>query len=348
MVRERLRQEFSGPVRFWARSEGSHALLSRRRVQIALGVLWVFDGLLQAEPANFARDYPLGDLAQSAMGQPRLVNESIFWLVHPFAAQWPLWNAAVVLVQLAIGAGLFFRHAVRPALVLSFGWALVVWWVGEGFGGIPTGFATMLGGAPGPVLLYAVLGALAWPREDSAELDRSWWTASWVVLWVGSAVVQVASPFPSSFLVKANLAESAAGQRWFLHEASYWLYHLAARSGTAVDVALVVVELAVGLGVLLRRLRLASLALALAFAGFAWVVGQDLGGILSAGATDPGSGPLLALLALAGWRWGEQPAGTVPARSPGEGSPFGPAREVARPAPLSRLRRLMGTNSSMV
>jgi hypothetical protein len=134
-----------------------------------------------------------------------------------------------------------------------------------------------------------------------------------VVLWVGSAIVQMASPFPSSFLVKANLAEAATGQRWFLHEASYWLYNLAARSGSAVDVALVVLELAVGLGVLLPRLRLPSLALALAFAGFAWVVGQDLGGILSAGATDPGSGPLLALLALAGWRWGKQPAVTVPA-----------------------------------
>jgi hypothetical protein len=138
-----------------------------------------------------------------------------------------------------------------------------------------------------------------------------------VVLWVGSAIVQMASPFPSSFLVKANLAEAATGQRWFLHEASYWLYNLAARSGSAVDVALVVLELAVGLGVLLPRLRLPSLALALAFAGFAWVVGQDLGGILSAGATDPGSGPLLALLALAGWRWGKQPAVTVPAGTAG-------------------------------
>ena len=295
-------------------------MLNRRRVQIALGALWVFDGLLQAEPANFARDYPLGELAQSAMGEPRLVNESIFWLVHPFAAQWPLWNAAAVLVQLAIGAGLLFRPTVRPALVLSFAWALVVWWVGEGFGGIPTGFATMLGGAPGPVLLYVLLGALAWPREGRAELDRSWWTASWVALWVGSALVQAASPFPASFLVRANLEEVAAGQRWFLHSASYWLYHLAARSGTAVDVALVVVELAIGLGVLLPRLRVPSLALALAFAGFAWVVGQDLGGILSAGATDPSSGPLLALLALAGWRWGEQPVGLV-----------SPGRRVAEP-----------------
>jgi hypothetical protein len=236
------------------------------------------------------------------MGQPRLVNESIFWLVHPFAAQWPLWNAAAVLVQLAIGVGLLSRLAAKPALLLSFGWGLLVWWVGEGFGAIPTGFATMLTGAPGPVLLYVLMGALAWPHTEKAELGRSWWTASWVALWVGSAVVQLMSPFPSSFLVQANLEEVAAGQRSFLHAASYWLYDVATRSGTAVDVALVVVELAIGLGVLLPRLRVLALGLALAFAGFAWVVGQDMGGILSAGATDPGSGPLLALLALAGWR----------------------------------------------
>jgi hypothetical protein len=284
---------------------GSGALLDRRRVQLALGALWVFDGLLQAEPVNFARSYPLGELAQSAMGEPRLVNESIFWLIHPFVAQWPLWNAAAVLVQLIIGVGLLWQRNVRPALVLSFGWALLVWWVGEGFGAIPTGFATMLGGAPGPVVLYALLGALAWPHTDRAKLDRSWWTASWVALWVGSAVVQLMSPLPSSFLLQANLEEVAAGQRSFLHAASYWLYDVATRSGTAVDVALVVVELSVGFGVLLPRLRSPALGLALAFAGFAWVVGQDMGGILSAGATDPGSGPLLALLALAGWRGSE-------------------------------------------
>lgn len=136
-------------------------------------------------------------------------------------------------------------------------------------------------------------------------MDRRWWTAAWVGIWVGPALVQMASPFPPAFVVRAGIEETAAGQPWFLHSASYWLYHLAGRSGAAVDVALVVVELAIGLGVLAPRLRPAALVLALAFAALTWVVGQDLGGILSPGATDPGSAPVLVLLVLAGARPGQ-------------------------------------------
>ena len=40
-----------------------------------------------------------------------------------------------------------------------------------------------------------------------------------------------------------------------------------------------------------------------------WVVGQAFGAILAGGATDPNSGPLLALLALAYWpATGRRPA----------------------------------------
>ena len=45
----------------------------------------------------------------------------------------------------------------------------------------------------------------------------------------------------------------------------------------------------------------ATLVLALVVAAAIWVVGQAFGMILAGGATDPNSGPLLALLALAYW-----------------------------------------------
>ena len=41
--------------------------------------------------------------------------------------------------------------------------------------------------------------------------------------------------------------------------------------------------------------------LALVVAAAIWVVGEAFGMILAGGATDPNSGPLLALLALAYW-----------------------------------------------
>ncbi|MCU1491897.1 MAG: hypothetical protein JWM85_3302, partial [Acidimicrobiaceae bacterium] len=70
-----------------------------------------------------------------------------------------------------------------------------------------------------------------------------------------------------------------------------------------------VVQGAIGLGILGRRTRTVALVAGIAVALFYGVVGQDLGGIFSngllgmlgSGATDPGSGPVVALLALCLW-----------------------------------------------
>jgi hypothetical protein len=44
-----------------------------------------------------------------------------------------------------------------------------------------------------------------------------------------------------------------------------------------------------------------ALVLAIVVAAVIWVIGEAFGGILAGGATDPNSGPLLILLALAYW-----------------------------------------------
>lgn len=302
-------------------------LLSRRGLQVALGALWVIDGLLQAEPAKFARGYPLGDLAQSAMGQPAAVSHSIFSAITPFVAHWPLWNLAAVLLQLAIGAALVSRRLVRPALAVSVGWALVIWWVGEGFGTLPTGFAAMLGGAPGPALLYAVLAVLAWPRAGRPSVAPGAWAAVWTVLWLGSAGLRLGFGFPAGQVIQANLEENALGQPGFLHQASAWLAQLAGGHGLGVSIALATVQVAVGLGGLGRRHRRWWLGLAVAFSLFAWVVGQSLGGVLSPDGTDPGLGPLVVLLALTAW-----PVKPSPSSPVGVGVGVGGRRQGAAPA----------------
>jgi hypothetical protein len=73
-----------------------------------------------------------------------------------------------------------------------------------------------------------------------------------------------------------------------------------------------------------RRAARAAIALAIVVAALIWVIGQALGMILATGATDPNSGPLLILLALAYWPAG---APAVPAprpATPAAGEP-GPA-----------------------
>ena len=82
-----------------------------------------------------------------------------------------------------------------------------------------------------------------------------------------------------------------------------------------MSIALAVVLGAIALSVYLptRPARVMS-AVAVVVALGIWVIGENFGGIFSGSATDPNSGPLLALLAVAYWR--RQPAPASPATPP--------------------------------
>lgn len=46
-----------------------------------------------------------------------------------------VYNAVYATIQLVIAAGTFFRRTLKAALAASIGWALFVWWFGEGLRG---------------------------------------------------------------------------------------------------------------------------------------------------------------------------------------------------------------------
>jgi hypothetical protein len=77
--------------------------------------------------------------------------------------------------------------------------------------------------------------------------------------------------------------------------------HALAGQGAAFAVAAAVAQLAIGLAVLRPRWRRAALGAGIALAVTYGLFGQDLGGLLTGRATDPGTAPLLVLLALALW-----------------------------------------------
>ena len=56
-----------------------------------------------------------------------------------------------------------------PRSGVSFFWAFGVWFFGEGLGQLFTGSASALTGAPGSVLLYGLIGLMAWPRSAPTE-----------------------------------------------------------------------------------------------------------------------------------------------------------------------------------
>src|SRR5256886_6328718 len=169
---------------------GVAALDPRRKLQLALGVIWVLDGILQYQPSMFTKSFP-DMLAASAHGNPAVIATPITWSANLIDHHVVVLNAIFATIQLALGLGIAWRPTLRLALAASVAWSLAVWWLGEGFGGILAGTASPVNGAPGPVILYAALAVLLWPadRDPGAPsvagraTGRRAAPAVWLVLW---------------------------------------------------------------------------------------------------------------------------------------------------------------------
>jgi hypothetical protein len=243
--------------------------ITRRHLQVALGVLWLLDGVLQAQPFMFTRAFATQVIAPVGQGQPGFVSVPVHWVSTVIAAHPVAWNIPFAGIQLLLGVGLLVRRTARLTLAASIVWALALWYLGEGLGGLASGQASMITGAPGSALVYAILAAAAWPRRDaSSEAPAPWLPFAWAVLWVGAAIYQA---MPGQAPALAPL----------------------------VGPLLVVAEYLIGVGALWRGTRTAAVSLGLALTVVFWVFGQQFGLLFSGQTTDPNSGPLIALMAIA-------------------------------------------------
>ncbi len=291
-------------------------VLSPRRIRACLGGVWLIDAILQAQPHFFSRDWWTRDLAQSVMGQPAAISHSILWVIGLIAPHAALADASAVGVQAGIGLCLLLGRFERVALIASVPWAVGIWWIGEGLGALPTGFAVVAGGLPGPALLYPLVGIICWPPHDSAGegRDTRWCgrlaLGSWVGIWAAGAIAGLPWRQPAAAVLQANIEQNGQGQPHWLTQMSSGAYHLVGLHPLLVPAALLTAQLAVGLGVLDRRTRRPALFAGTALALLFWVTVQSLGGLAGGGSTDPGSAPLLVLLA-----WAVE-AATGPATTP--------------------------------
>ncbi len=152
----------AGPaVRRW-RIGGSAEPAARRLLRVGFGLLWILDGILQAQPkmaAGLASQVIEPIAASSPPWVQHLVNwGGTIWSYHPVQS-----GAATVWIQVGIGAWLIIAaHGPwsRLAGLASMAWGLAVWVFGESFGGIFAPGLSWLTGAPGAVLLYVIAGAL--------------------------------------------------------------------------------------------------------------------------------------------------------------------------------------------
>jgi hypothetical protein len=281
-----------------ARVRSGRRTFTRRDLQIALGMLWVLDGALQAQPFMFTHGFAAQVIASTGRGQPGVVAGPVHLASVVIGSQPVVWNALFAGIQLLLGVGLLVPRTARFALAASIGWALGVWYLGEGLSGMASGHASLLTGAPGSALLYAVLALAAWPRQSSEEAPAAWLVAAWAILWLGAAAFQLLPAQNTGAGVASLLSASAGAAPHWLARIDTSLASWASRNGALAVSALVASLLVVGIGALWPRTRIWVVSAGLVLSVAIWVFTQDLGQLYSGQATDPNSAPLIALMAV--------------------------------------------------
>lgn len=282
---------------------------ARRALQLALAATWLLDGVLQYQGFMFTTGFSQL-LAGTANGDPAVVAKPITWDATLIGHHLVLLNAIFATIQLLVGLGIAFRPTVRAALAASVLWSVAVWWLGEGLGGVLNGTASPLNGAPGAVIIYALLAMLLWPAERpvpapfvagrtvGADAAR----ALWALLWLSLAYFALTPANRAAQGVNGMIAGMESGEPTWLQSLEKGAASLVAGQGLATSVVLAVALAVIAVGVYLpARITRVTLMLGIVVAAFIWVFGEALGGVLAGGATDVNSGPLLALLALAYW-----------------------------------------------
>lgn len=272
-------------------------ILDRTSLRIMLALVWLLDAALQFQPFMFTRGFAHDVLHPAGDGQPLIVSAPVHGVANFVASHAAVVNSLFAFTQLLIALGLLFRRTAKPTLAVSVVWSLAVWWLGEGLGGVLSGHAMLLTGAPGAVVLYAALAVAAWPRED-APISTGLVTGMWSVLWLFGGLLQILPGQNSGADIAAAVRDAADG-------APTWLANFDASlagnlsGGHAVAIGLALVQVLIGVGALVRGFtRTAALAGGLALTAGFWVIGQSFGEIATGHATDPNTGPLVVLLAI--------------------------------------------------
>ncbi len=279
-------------------------------LRIGFGVLWIFDGILQAQP-KMAAGLPSLVIEPTAASSPAWVQHLVnwggtIWSYHPIQA-----GAASVWIQVGIGGWLIVSGRgrwSRLAGATSVGWGLIVWVFGESFGGIFAPGLSWLTGAPGGVLLYVVAGALiALPESTwrSPRLGRLL-LAGLGIFFVGMAVLQAwpgrgfwqgtVHGHPGS-LTGMVQSMASTSQPHFLSALVSSFGSFVAGHGFAVNLVVVIVLAGLGAIFLTARPRLVRYAVwfGIVFCLADWILIQDLGFLGGVG-TDPNSMIPMALL----------------------------------------------------
>lgn len=292
MARRRLRPfVFDGPR-------------SRTLLLAGLAILWIVDGLLQAQPLMVTA-FTSVIMAPLLPHQPGIVDSLLrlgmhVWQAHPIS-----WDVGAVWLQIGIGSLILFGGESRwrrSALWVSIGWSLLIWVLGEGLGSIFSGGSWLLG-SPGSAVFYAAGAALALMPAERWASPRFRQVGRWALsgLWLLLALLQ-AWPRSAWWTAQQGYAffwgQAAMPQPTVISAPLYGMARLALAHMGAINAGLVAIFAALAiLWAVEPSLRIAWGATT-AITGLTWWIGQDFG-VLGGMGTDPNSGAILLLGLLA-------------------------------------------------
>jgi hypothetical protein len=282
-------------------SVGGHARAyfasdARRAILSALGLIWLLDGALQLQPFMYSNGF-VEMLRDNATGQPLWLESSIKWSAHILQRDLTAWNTIFALTQIMIGLGLLYRPTVKPALVLSFAWAFIVWWFAEAFGMLFMMMAGPLTGAPGAVLLYALIGLAVWPaRRPGGLLGLRGARTAWAALWLFMGWLWLEPQNSSPGAIAAAIKGAPSGMGW-LSSVQHWAATAANGRGLPIALVLALLSAVIGVAVAVNWHAKPFVIVAIALNLVYWMLGQGFGGIFTGSGTDPNTAPLFILLA---------------------------------------------------
>ena len=297
----------------------------RRKLQIALGLIWVFVAALQYQPFMFGKTF-VTTLEGTTVGQAQWIKSSVTWVFgHVVIHHFSFYNALFATIQLAIGLLILYRPTVKAGLAVSIPWSLAVWWFGEAFGGL-WGGATPIMGYPGAVLIYTLVALLVWPPESEPRagsdsvatgglLGSTGAKAVWAIFWLGAARFMLLSANRSPSALGSAVSSVADGEpQWIKDIDSHLATGLLNHHGTEFSIVLALLFAMTGVAIFVPRLIRPAVVTAVLLGACIWVV-EDFGAIFTSQGTDPNSGLLLILLALCYWPIRERVDATPIARS---------------------------------
>jgi hypothetical protein len=276
----------------------AHARVTRRGLQIALGLFWVLDGGLQFQPFMFRASFARQVLAPVADGQPHWVAGPVHWAANIIAAHPVAWNIPFASLQVLLGIGILVPRTARLALAVSLPWSIAVWYFGEGLSGLAGGTTSIISGAPGSVIVYALLALAAWPRGGRSDIAPARWLPyAWATFWIGGALYQVLPPNNTGADLAGQIT-SMPGPSW-LASVQNSLARFVTHHGVASVAVVAVVEVLIGLAAFWRSTLVAGAAVGLLALLAIWVIGQDFGQLYTGQATDPNTAAIFVLVAVA-------------------------------------------------